>query len=334
MKPLSKRVDVRHKNNKFLYYIKVLAWQLIPASFYRSKLAKKLGGLNVLTENTQSTIRFRVNYYNKLSTVNSLSSTAVALSKFAIPKKQKAYYFDTHEYTRYFNKSYHANFLFGDVTKIPAEPSIVKSRPITGDNANSVILNLDKLRHFNFIKDNRAFEDKKNLLVGRGVVKRKHRIRFYEMYFNHPLCNLGQINRDKNQHWIREFLTIDEHLDYKFILCLEGNDVATNLKWVMSSNSLAVMPKPKFETWFMEGTLIPNQHYVEIKDDYSDLEERLTYYINNPQEAKQIIQNAHEYINQFKDEKREDLISLLVLEKYFYKTGQCSPTHKTLFDEQ
>jgi hypothetical protein len=108
--------------------------------------------------------------------------------------------------------------------------------------------------------------------------------------------------------------------------------VATNLKWVMSSNSLAVMPKPKFETWFMEGTLIPNKHYVEIKDDYSDLEERLNYYMSHPQASLQIIQNAHEYIIQFNDKKQEDLISLLVLEKYFYKTGQASPANKTLFE--
>jgi hypothetical protein len=169
------------------------------------------------------------------------------------------------------------------------------------------------------------------MLVARGIVKKEHRIRFYEKYFNHPMCNLGQINRGKNEHWIRDFLTIDEHLQYKFILCLEGNDVATNLKWVMSSNSLAVMPKPKFETWFMEGTLIANHHYVEIKDDYSDLEERLNYYINNPHEALHIIRNAHDYVEEFEDKEREDLISLLVLEKYFYMTGQHTPEDASLF---
>jgi hypothetical protein len=332
MKPLHKRIDTRHKNNKFLYYARVLGWQLIPSFIFRSRLAKKLAALNKLSGDDRSYIRFRVNYYNKLSGIATLSDTAVALKKFTFPKRQKAYYFDTQEYTRYFNMDYKVNFLFGDVTKVPAEPSIVKSRPIHDDNANSVVLNLDKLRHFNFIQDNRAFEDKKNMLVGRGVVKREHRIRFFEMYFNHPLCNLGQINRGKNEHWIKDFLSIDEHLEYKFILCLEGNDVATNLKWVMSSNSLAVMPKPKFETWFMEGTLIPNKHYVEIKDDYSDLEERLTHYIRNPHEAVEIIRNAHDYVNQFKNKSQEDLISLLVLEKYFSKTGQCSSTGKSLFD--
>jgi len=100
-------------------------------------------------------------------------------------------------------------------------------------------------------------------------------------------------------------------------MSLEGNDVASNLKWVMSSNSIAVTPRLTCETWFMEGTLIPNYHYIEVKPDFSDLEERLTYYIQHPEEAEAIIQHAHEYVDQFRDEEREKLIQLLVLKKYF-----------------
>lgn len=322
MRPISKRIDIRDKNSKFLYYVKVLGWHLVPGIFYRSKLRKKIDRLSNLSETEQAYVRFRVSYYNKLSPSQKIGDHATLLKNFGLPEKQRAYYFDTREYTRYFDPSLKANFLFGDITRVPDEPSIVKSRPIHGNNENSVILNLDKLRHFNFINDDTRFEDKKNMLVGRGVVKREHRIRFYELYFNHPMCNLGQINTNKNPQWVREFLTIREHLDYKFILCLEGNDVATNLKWVMSSNSLAVMPKPKFETWFMEGTLVGNKHYVEIKDDYSDLEERLHYYINNPHEANEIIRHAHACVEQFKNKQREDLISLLVLDTYFKNTGQ------------
>ena len=73
---------------------------------------------------------------------------------------------------------------------------------------------------------------------------------------------------------------------------------------------------------FMEGTLIPNYHYIEIKPDFSDLEERLQYYMAHTDEAQAIIEHAHEYIEQFKNKKREQLISLLVLEKYFKMTGQ------------
>ncbi|MDR0579332.1 MAG: lipopolysaccharide A protein [Campylobacteraceae bacterium] len=157
-------------------------------------------------------------------------------------------------------------------------------------------------------------------MVGRLAVCQPHRVKFWEMYFNHPMCDLGQTNKRHAKHpeWIVKHMTIGRHLDFKFILCLEGNDVATNLKWVMSSNSIAVMPKPTYETWFMEGELIGDYHYIEIKKDYSDLEEKLNYYIKHTNEALKIIENAHKFIEQFWDKKREKLISLLVLQKYFH----------------
>jgi len=82
------------------------------------------------------------------------------------------------------------------------------------------------------------------------------------------------------------------------------------------------MPKPRYETWFMEGTLIPDYHFIQIKDDYSDLQEKLVYYNSHLDEALQIIENAHQYIYQFKNKKQEDLISLLVIKRYFERTGQ------------
>jgi RNase adaptor protein for sRNA GlmZ degradation len=131
------------------------------------------------------------------------------------------------------------------------------------------------------------------------------------------MCDCGVVDKEcKNPNWKTPKKTIKQHLDYKFIMALEGNDVASNLKWVMSSNSIAVMPRPTCETWFMEGKLIPNYHYIEIKDDLSDLEERLNYYISHPEEAQQIIDHAHEYVQQFMDEEREEIIQILVMDKY------------------
>jgi hypothetical protein len=72
----------------------------------------------------------------------------------------------------------------------------------------------------------------------------------------------------------------------------------------------------------MEGLLEAGVHYVVIKDDYSDLEQRLNYYIKNQDRALQIIENANAYVQQFKDTKNERLISLLIMKKYFEKTNQ------------
>ena len=44
--------------------------------------------------------------------------------------------------------------------------------------------------------------------------------------------------------------------------------------------------------------------------------------VPSPEEAQAIIDHAHEFVAQFKDKRREQLISLLVLGKYFHKTGQ------------
>ncbi|EOZ3532529.1 glycosyl transferase family 90, partial [Campylobacter upsaliensis] len=183
--------------------------------------------------------------------------------------------------------------------------------------------NLDKNRHFVFIKDPYKFHQKQDKLFYRGAIYQKHRIEFFQKYFNHPLCDLGHVGSKSLHHaWQKARISIAKYLPYKFLLALEGNDVASNLKWVMSSNSLAIMPKPKFETWFMEGSLEPNVHYLQIRDDYEDLEERLEFCLLHPTFAQDIIYNAHQYVAQFFDKKREDLISLLVLEKYFYYTNQ------------
>ena len=137
------------------------------------------------------------------------------------------------------------------------------------------------------------------------------------------MCDVGEVGSSPNipAEWRKPKITLRDHLEYKFIMALEGNDVASNLKWVMYSNSIAVMPKPTCETWFMEGKLIPDYHYIEIKEDYSDLIEKVNYYIEHENEALEIIKHAHEYVAQFRNKKREKLISLFVMEKYFEKTN-------------
>jgi hypothetical protein len=310
----------KYKNNRPIYYVRAILRELFPDYFCRIKLQTKF---KKQTEFDIEYIKKRVNYYNKLENCKPPFNFQVQLSEFKIPPKIRAYYFDSYEYTRFFNKNLKASFLPGDITHVPDFPTIVKSRPLGDHNANSIIINLDKIRHFIFVNDKNPFTGKKNMLVGRGAVSQPHRKRFLELYFNHPLCNVGQVNKDNagNKYLVGK-MTIEEQLDYKFILSLEGNDVATNLKWIMSSSSLAVMPQPKYETWFMEGTLVPNHHFILIKDDYSDLEERLKYYIKHTDQAIEIIRNANEYVRQFRNKKREDVISLMVLDKYFRETGQ------------
>lgn len=309
--------------NKFGYYFKNYLCLMVPRSIFQGSYQSML---NEVSDDDLAYLLKRVNYYNKLlpgAQLNKDRSTRIG--DFRYRHKLKTYFFDLFKYLRCFPDHFRFQYLFGDVTKVPSEPTFVKSRPINGDNGNSVLLKLNEVRHFNFVKDRRPFNEKENILFGRAKVftAQKNRELFLKKYFAHPLCDIGKINDDgRNAQWLVSKASIRRHLKHKFILCLEGNDVATNLKWVMSSNSLAVMPTPKYETWFMEGSLIPDYHYVAIADDYSDLEDKLTHYIRHPDQALRIIENAHRHVEQFLDRQQEKKIAILTIQQYFERTMQ------------
>lgn len=316
------RIDL-NKNTKLSFYLKNILKMAIPSFVYQKKLDNII---NNYKDNIE--VQKRVNYYNKLN--NKFNINSLSIDDFKNKEKKKTYYFDLLEYIKYFKQKYKINYLFGDIVDIPKTPTILKSRPIDGDNQNSILMKLNKVRHFIFVNDKIKFKDKKDILVWRGKCYVPHRIEFIKKFYNKQYCNVGQTNTkgDIDVPWQKDKLSLTKQLEYKFILAIEGNDVASNLKWIMSSNSIAFMTKPKFETWFMEGTLIEDYHYVLIKDDYSNLEEKINYYSKNIYKALEIIKNANHYTKQFQNKKQEDAISLLVLDKYFKLSKQKNQENK------
>lgn len=323
----------RKKNSRLRYHISSLYDISKPKFIKKLERDRALKAYSKLSPELKATVDKRVTLYNKLTpgtTFNNNGEQIYKLSdlklhaEFNGRRSRSNYCYDSLKYLRCYNKELKGSFVFGDVSWVPTQPSFVKSRPINEYNKHSIVLALDRIRHFNFIKDSSSFTQKQDMLIGVSYAKQPHRQAFLKRYFGHSLCRLGSAWHfdDERKIWNVEHISIIEQLKYKFILCLEGNDVATNLKWVMSSNSIAVMPKPKFETWFMESTLQSDVHYIEIADDYSDVESKLQYYIDNPDKALQIIEAAHRYIDQFRNKKIEKIISTLVVDKYFEMTNQ------------
>lgn len=313
------------KNPKWKYYLNASFRELIPSGLLRGKLDKLL--LEIEKRPDADEIHQRASYYCKISGTDCNGWENIPLIHSAIrrttigeakPTRQKVYYHDIMEYARYFAPELRLNFLPGDITYTPKIPAIVKSRPIAGENANSVLLNLDKVRHFIFPNDRLRFEDKKDNVLFRGKINGKpNRIAFMGQFFGKKGIDAGAIDVvPGHEDWHCEKLTLWQQLESKLIMALEGNDVASNLKWIMNSNSLAVTPRMRYETWFMEGTLRPGEHYVEVADDFSDLGEKAEYYLSHPAEAREIIQNANRYASKFKDKRREKLVSLLTLRNF------------------
>ena len=113
------------------------------------------------------------------------------------------------------------------------------------------------------------------------------------------LMNPGvDIEYPKNQYkkYIKDWGGWRDFLHHKYILSVHGNGPDIDLSWKLASCSVVLMAKPQYSTWFMEEFLIPGHHYVLLKDDYSDLREKFNWCKANQDKCKEIIENAHQYI--------------------------------------
>ena len=211
-------------------------------------------------------------------------------------------------------------FRFGEISSVIHQPSFCKSRPITSDNCNNILMPFNTVRHFRFVNDHREFTKKLNAAVWRGAAYQEKRKTFLNITREIELCNTADTSRYSARSLFgqpKNYLSLKQQLNYKFIFAIEGNDVATNLKWAMSSNSAVIMPRPTNETWFCESLLEPGRHFIEIRPDYADIEEKLTYYLDHPLETQEIISEANDFCRPFRNLKRQFDIATVVAEKYF-----------------
>jgi len=298
------------------YYARNIVRDVAPQFLFRNRLERILSRA---AEYDAADIRARLAYCNKLSEPS--SPEALPYTVGSIPMDQSYYYYDLKEHARYFPRRLRLDCAFGDIRVVPDRPSFLKSRPVGADNANAVLMKLDRLRHFHLPADPVSFADKKPMAVWRGGGHNPKRAALIRRYAGHPLCDVGQTGVSAEFGRAR-FMTPAKQMRYRYIISIEGNDVATNLKWIMASNSLCLMPEPRFETWFMEGRLRGGTHYVRLADDFADLEDRIVHYERHPDAAREIVQNANTWVAQFMDACREGVVSLLVMYKYFVMTGQ------------
>ena len=315
--------SIKRTFEKVAYYARNIARDMAPQSVFRRRLGDILAGANVYDPACLSS---RLRYYNNLTKPLPVQDHASNVA--CIPRERSVYYYDLKEHARYFPGTLRFNLVFGDVTWVAERPSFVKSRPIHGDNANSMLMKLEKFRHFYFPRDPLAFRDKKPMAVWRGSGHNAKRVALLNRNSDRRLCDLGQTAGAPTGRAFKPFLSVHEQMGYKYVISIEGIDVATNLKWILASNSLCLMPAPVYETWFMEGRLEAGRHYVKVRDDFEDLEDSILYYERHPEEALDIIRNANTFTAQFLDETRERILCLLVMYKYFVLTGQLEPDHR------
>ncbi len=309
------------KNYRAAHYLLGFSRLFLPSVPQLKRLEKRLASLSPAE---RETVRGRGDYYFRSN--QAFDATAgITIRQFReerVHRVKTTYFLDLYKSLRHFDRTLRFHYRFGDKYFIPDQPTFLKARALCEANANGVVMKLNKIRHFCFVSDDRSYESKQDRVVWRGNGKQAQRQALVERYANHPLCDVGQTNDQGDARYRKPYVSMSEQLKNKFILSVEGNDVATNLKWIMSSQSLCFMPRPTRETWFMEGRLIAGHHYVQVKDDFSDLEEKLRECMADPGRCRAMIANANEHVRQFLDKDMESLISLYVLDKYFALSGQ------------
>lgn len=307
------------KNSRFTYFLLNILRLCIPGFVYR---IRRVWLLSRCQGEVAQRLQLRANYYCQLDQSCQLGPSATPFRFRLLSDDSRNYQFDFLQYMRYWRRNYPVQFRFNDNTHLSEFPIFTKARAIEGDVRNLVVFNLNKVRHFDFVNDRTSYQSKKDQVVWRGPGYQPWRVAFLNRWFGHPRCDIGRTDKNVDGiHHRKPWLSIADQLKNKFVVSIEGGDVATNLKWIMSSNSLCFMTRPTKETWFMEGRLKPDCHYVMLKNDYSDLLEKMDYYLAHEEEALAMIQNAHAWVAQFQNPRDEEIVSLLVLQKYFKMTS-------------
>ena len=222
-------------------------------------------------------------------------------------------------------------------------PVLAKARRI--DSADrTILLPLNWERHYrdlirarSFLADAPPFAQRRAAVVWRGATTGNDcdpahnlRMQFVRRWVN--VSNVGGVDLDVGFTKVVQCFTTDDVpiqmrrdvvkppellSQYKYLISLEGNDVATNVASLLYADAVPLMPTPIVETWLLHGDLVEWKHYVPLKrDGASDLPQRLRWLENNPKRAAAIARAGREFVVPYGDHARDAQLAGLVLRHY------------------
>ena len=125
-----------YKKIKLFYYLARKVDQLTPDwynSWYKGYIKSTFSNKNAIDY-----INTRVDYYNKLYPNTIINTDSKEIKSLSRGNSASVYYLDCIRYLRFFDQNLKINTLFNDVIHVPEIPSLLKSRPITDSNENSI----------------------------------------------------------------------------------------------------------------------------------------------------------------------------------------------------
>ncbi|KAJ3265582.1 F-actin-capping protein subunit alpha [Chytriomyces hyalinus] len=113
---------------------------------------------------------------------------------------------------------------------------------------------------------------------------------------------------------LKQRVSFEQMLNFKYLIVLDGNTWPGRLQAYLATNSV-ILYNGIF-TDFFNWRLVPMVHYVPVKLDYSDLEERLLWLMTHDEEARQIVENAQRLMKEVNRVQALQCYSGLLLMEY------------------
>jgi hypothetical protein len=168
-------------------------------------------------------------------------------------------------------------------------------------------------------KDIIDFKDKPNKLVWRGSttgsdninnnLRYKYISKNFQVHsdidigFCKYLQNVYINNKELFDKYYKSPIKNDEQCkQYKFILNLEGNDVASSFPWALASNCCPLHNYPfNWESYLFGKGLKPYIHFVPVNNDGTDLLQQYEWCLQNLDKCEEIANNGKKYMEQYLD---------------------------------
>ncbi|EKE21773.1 MAG: KDEL (Lys-Asp-Glu-Leu) containing 1 [uncultured bacterium] len=168
--------------------------------------------------------------------------------------------------------------------------------------------NMEMINKITALNGKYPWEEKQNLAFWRGVNRKKARYLLSIISYQNPSLidagfpdNIHEENQDIDtpnadiSHLKKEFASHDDHLKYKYLPVLDGFFCTyPGYQWRLFSNSLCFKQESLEIQWFYKG-LKPYEHYIPIKDDMSDILEKIDWARKNDGLCKKITENAMKF---------------------------------------
>ncbi len=93
-------------------------------------------------------------------------------------------------------------------------------------------------------------------------------------------------------------VSIEDSLKYKYLIDVDGNACTySRFYWILRSQSVPLKHQSSFIQWYYKG-LIPFEHYIPIKEDFSDLADQVKWARAHDNEVKKIARNSSDFAKQ------------------------------------